>query len=203
MCAGLPGGTPVSCSMTLIGSATNTGPAGASLATLKARCRIGPNSPACSTCTLHLVTGAAMATRSWPSTGSRSLSRVSCWPAVTTRGEPVLQRAVDHADGVAQAGRHMQVHEAGLAAGLRIEVRGAHGHAFVQVHDVLQLRIVEQRIEQRTFGRAGIAEDAIDAVGQKRLHEHLTAAHASIPSNLLLGMGKRTSLSRTIGRETP
>ena len=85
-CAGLPAGTLVSCSMTLIGRATNTGPAGASLAILKARCRIGPISSARSTCTLHLVTGAAMAARSWPSTGSRSLSRVSCWPAVTTIG---------------------------------------------------------------------------------------------------------------------
>src|SRR5215471_21092020 len=97
----------------------------------------------------------------------------------------------------------MQVYEGGLAARLGIKVRGAHGNAFVQVHHVLKLRVVEQGIEERAFGRAGIAEDAVDAVGQKRLHEHLTAAHASIPSNLLLGMGKRTSLSRTIGRETP
>ncbi len=51
-----PAGTLVSCSMTLMGSATNTGPAGASLAILKARCRIGPSSSALSTCTLHLVT---------------------------------------------------------------------------------------------------------------------------------------------------
>jgi hypothetical protein len=35
----------------------------------------------------------------------------------------------------------------------------------MQMHDVLELRIVEQRIEQRALGRAGIAEDAIDAVG--------------------------------------
>ena len=85
--AGLPGGMSVSCSITLIGRATNTGPAGASLAILKARCRIGPSSSALSTCTLHLVTGAAIAARSWPSTGSRSRMRVSCWPAVTTIGE--------------------------------------------------------------------------------------------------------------------
>ena len=84
---GLPAGMDVSCSMTLIGSATNTGPAGASLAILKARCRIGPSSSAVWTCTLHLVTGAAMAARSPPSTGSRSRMRVSCCPAVTTIGE--------------------------------------------------------------------------------------------------------------------
>ena len=90
MRAGLPAGTVVSCSITLIGSATNTGPAGASLAILKARCRTGPSSSARSTCTLHLVTGAAIAARSWPSTGSRSRMRVSCWPAVTTMGELFL-----------------------------------------------------------------------------------------------------------------
>ena len=42
-------------------SAPKTGPAGASLAILKARWRIGPISSARSTWTLHLVTGAAMA----------------------------------------------------------------------------------------------------------------------------------------------
>ncbi len=89
--AGRPAGMPVSCSMTLIGSATNTGPAGASLAILNARCRIGPSSSALSTCTLHLVTGLAIAARSWPSTGSRSRMRVSCWPAVTTMGELFFQ----------------------------------------------------------------------------------------------------------------
>ncbi len=75
--------------------------------------------------------------------------RVSCWPAVTTMRRVVLERAVDHADGVAEAGRDMQVHEAGLAARLGVEAGGADRHAFVQMHDVLELRVVEQRIEQR------------------------------------------------------
>ena len=44
-------------------------------------------SSARSICTLHLVTGAAIATRSWPSRGAASRIRVSCWPAVTTTGE--------------------------------------------------------------------------------------------------------------------
>ena len=77
----------VSCSSTSIGSETNTGPCGASVATLKARRRIGLISSARSICTLHLVTGAAIATRSWPSRGLLSRIRVSCWPAVTTTGE--------------------------------------------------------------------------------------------------------------------
>ena len=101
----------------------------------------------------------------------------------------VLERAVDHADGVAQPGRHVQIDERRLAARLAVEIRGADRHALMQMHDVLELRIVEQRIEQRALGRAGIAEDAIDAVGQKRLQEHLTSAHCSILSVRLLTPG--------------
>ena len=37
-----------------------------------------------------VAVGAAIAARSWPSTGSRSRMRVSCWPAVTTMGELFL-----------------------------------------------------------------------------------------------------------------
>ena len=62
-----PGGSgprSVSCSMTSIGRATNTGPAGGSVAILIARCMIRASSSARSTCTLHLVSGAAIATRS-------------------------------------------------------------------------------------------------------------------------------------------
>ena len=71
----------------------------------------------------------------------------------------------------------MEVHEGRLAARLGVEVRRPGGHALVQMHDVLDLRIVEQRIEQRALGGAGIAEDAIDAVVDQRLEEHLAAAH--------------------------
>ena len=71
----------------------------------------------------------------------------------------------------------MQVDERRLAARLAVEIRGADRHALVQVHDVLDLRVVEQRIEQRALGGAGIAEDAVDAVGCQRLHEYLPTAH--------------------------
>ncbi len=73
-----------------MGSATKTGAAGGSWAILKARWRMAASSSARSTCTLHLVRGAAIATRSWPRTGARSRIRVSCCPAVTTSGEPAL-----------------------------------------------------------------------------------------------------------------
>ena len=85
------GPSSVSCSSTSIGRATNTGPAGGSVAIFSARCMIGANSSARSTCTLHLVSGAAIATRSCPSTGPRNRRRVSCCPAVTTSGARALK----------------------------------------------------------------------------------------------------------------
>jgi hypothetical protein len=51
----------------------------------------------------------------------------------------LLQRAVDHADGVAEAGRDMQVDEGRLAARLGVEVGRADRDALVQVHDVLDV----------------------------------------------------------------
>ena len=186
---GLPAGMLVSCSMTLIGSATNTGPAGASLAILKARCRIGPSSSA--RLDLHAPLG----------DGRRDGRKVVAQHGIA-QPQPrvllarrhhhrrvVLQRAVDHADGVAEARRHVEVHEGRLAARLGVEVRRTGRHAFVQMHDVLDLRIVEQRVEQRALGRAGIAEDAIDAVIEQRLEEHLTTAHGISPRAFLSRVG--------------
>jgi hypothetical protein len=76
----------VSCSITSIGSDTNTGPYGGSFAILNARRMTSSISLARSTCVLHFVTGAAIAARSWLRIGSRRSMRVSCWPAVTTIG---------------------------------------------------------------------------------------------------------------------
>ena len=93
----------------------------------------------------------------------------------------VLERAVDRTDRIAEARRHMEVHESGLAARLGIEVGGAGRDALMQVHDIIELRIVGQRIEQRTLGRPRIAEDAIDAVIDERLQKDLTSTHLISP----------------------
>ena len=71
----------------------------------------------------------------------------------------------------------MQVHEGGLAARLGIEVGGAGRDALVQMDDVFDLRMIEQRVEQRALGRARVAEDSIDTVIGQRLEENLTTAH--------------------------
>ena len=105
----------------------------------------------------------------------------------------VLERAVDHADRVAEARRHMQVHEGRLAARLGVEVGRADRDALMQVHDVLQARIVEQRIEQRALGRAGIAEDALDAVIDEGLHQDLATAHGIFSRALALLLNQGTT----------
>ena len=89
-----------------------------------------------------------------------------------------LQRVVEHAERVAQPGRHVDVDDSRLAAGLRVVARGAERHALVQGHDVAELRIVQQRIEDRALGGAGIAEDELDAMTDEALHEHVPASHA-------------------------
>ena len=102
-------------------------------------------------------------------------------------GEAVAHMFSDHgatllladlnADGVAETWRHVEVHERRFTTRLGVKIRRTGRHAFVQMHDVLDLRIVEQRVEQRALGRAGIAEDAIDAVIEQRLEEDLATTH--------------------------
>ena len=78
----------------------------------------------------------------------------------------------------------MKVHEGGLAGGLGVEARRAHRHTLVQMHDVLDLGMVEERVEQRALGGPRIAEDAVDAVVGQRLHEDLASAHFANPQKI-------------------
>ena len=52
---------------------------------------------------------------------------------------------------------------------MRIAVGHGHDRHFLQAEDVLEPGVVGQRIDQRQFGRAGIAED----VAHPRVVEHL------------------------------
>jgi hypothetical protein len=77
----------------------------------------------------------------------------------------------------------MDVDDGGLAARQGVVARGAEGHAFVQRHDVTQLRIVEQRIQDRALRGAGIAEDVLDPVRDEALHQDLLASHQGLFSS--------------------
>ena len=89
--------------------------------------------------------------------------------------------AEDHADGVAEARRHVQVHHARAAAGLGVVARGPDGDALVQREHVVDPRIARQAVDQRALGGAGIAEQVLDPVRQQALHEDVTPVHVTCP----------------------
>jgi len=89
-----------------------------------------------------------------------------------------LEGVVEHAEGVAEPGRHVHVHHRDPPGGLRVVAGRAEGHPFVQRHDVAELRVVQQGVEDRALGGAGVAEDVLHPVPDQALHEDLPAAHA-------------------------
>ena len=91
-----------------------------------------------------------------------------------------LECVVEHADAIAQAGRGMQVDHAGAAAGARVVARCTDGDAFMQGHHVVDRRHIAERIEQRAFGGARIAEDVPHAMQHQALNEDITSAHRKL-----------------------
>ena len=75
-----------------------------------------------------------------------------------------LHRVVQHAHGVAQAGRDMQVEHRELAGGLRVAVGHRHQRGLLQAEDVADVVLDRERIHQRQLGGAGIAEHDLDAL---------------------------------------
>ena len=80
--------TSPSASSVDIGSDTNTGPTGGEAASWNARRITVPSSSRVRTSCTHFDTGRASPTRSPDRSGSLTMWRQSCWPAVTTSGEP-------------------------------------------------------------------------------------------------------------------
>ena len=68
---------------------------------------------------------------------------------------------VDIAERIADAGAGMQIDEAGVAGRLRIAVGHADDGGLLQAEHVID--VVGPVAEERQFGRAGIAEHALDA----------------------------------------
>ncbi|MGY3536713.1 hypothetical protein ACVIIY_000933 [Bradyrhizobium sp. USDA 4515] len=92
-------------------------------------------------------------------------------------GRTRLQRAVQRADAVAEAGSDVQVRDRDTPRRLRVEAGGADRDTFMQRHDVFELRKCRQAVKQWRFGRARIAEDMTHAVRHERFHQHTTPAH--------------------------
>jgi hypothetical protein len=71
---------------------------------------------------------------------------------------------VQHAHGIAEAGRDVKIDHGELAGGLRVAVGHADHGRFLQAEHVAQLVVDRERVHQRQFGGAGIAEQNLDAL---------------------------------------
>src|SRR5262249_56535011 len=78
---------------------------------------------------------------------------------------------------------------------LRVVARRAERHTLVERHNVAELRVVEERVEDRALRGAGVAEDQPHAVGDQALHEDVLASHAQ---DLLPG-DSSTKVERALG----
>ena len=69
-----------------------------------------------------------------------------------------LLRVVEHAHGVAEAGRDVEVEHRELAGGLGVAVGHRHQRGLLQAEDVADVVLDREGVHQRQFGGAGIAE---------------------------------------------
>ena len=98
-------------------------------------------------------------------------------PGGDDHGSTRLEGVVHHADGVAEPGRHVNVHEARLAAGLRVVAGRAHSYPLVQSLDVADLRIVEQAVDDGALRRPRITKDVAHPLSDEAFHQDLSTAH--------------------------
>ena len=83
----------------------------------------------------------------------------------------VAVRGVDVAERVADAGRRMQIDEAGVAGGLGVAIGHADHGGLLQAQHVVD--IVGPVAQERQFGRAGIAEHLPDAERAQQIERRL------------------------------
>ena len=146
------------------GSEMNTGPVGGVVAILAARRTMRGRSSSRVTSTAHFTSGSAIRTSGPYSTGSIRPWPCSCWPAVRIIGVPVNLRVVERAHRVAEPGRDMDVAGDEPARGAAETVGDGDHQAFLHRHHIGEVGMVLQRMHDRQFGGAGIAEQMRDAL---------------------------------------
>ncbi len=82
-----------------------------------------------------------------------------------------LLGVVEHAHGVAEPGRDMEVHHRELAGRLRVAVGHRHRGRLLQGEHVADVALDRERVHQRQLGGAGIAEHDLDAFLLQDLEE--------------------------------
>jgi hypothetical protein len=85
-------------------------------------------------------------------------------PAILLAGGDEQRRSfaigvVEHAQGVPQAARDVQIHNAKLPRGHREPVGHCHHRHFLQSQDILKAPVADEGVVQRHLRRAGIAKD--------------------------------------------
>ncbi len=89
----------------------------------------------------------------------------------------VAERVGKAGDRVGRAGSRRHQHAADLAGRARIALGGVHGALLVPHQDVLDLLLLEERIVDRQYRTARIAEQVFDPLVGERLDHHLRAGH--------------------------
>ena len=159
-----PSSMPASALRISPGSEMNTGPVGGVVAILAARRTIRGRSSSRVTSTAHFTSGSAIRTSGPYSTGSVRPWPCSCWPAVRIKRRAGETCVVERAHRVAEAGRDVDIAGDELAGGAAEAVGHRDDQAFLHRHHIGEVGVILQRVHDRQFGGAGIAEQMRDAL---------------------------------------
>ena len=97
-----------------------------------------------------------------------------------------------HAHGVTQAPHRVQVDERGAARGEGPAVGHPDRRRLLQAEDVADVRRVDERVHERHFGRAGIAEDVSDPLVAQDVEQNVAGAsdHGKLTSSPRASRGR-------------
>jgi hypothetical protein len=96
--------------------------------------------------------------------------RESCWPAVTTSGVPDTL-ALSRLPRPWPSPPAVKIDKAGPAGHLRMAVGHRHHARLLQAPDVTDVGGIDQRVDQRQFGGAGIAENIPHAFAAQHIEQ--------------------------------
>ena len=109
-----------------------------------------------------------------------------------------LLRVVQHAHGVAQAGRDVEIDRRELARGLRVAVGHRHDRGLLQSEQVAKLVLGRECIHQRQLCGARIAEQDLDAFLLEQIEEGALSGHDGQEVLQMLGL---LPIARRAGEE--
>ena len=88
-----------------------------------------------------------------------------------------LHGVVEHAHGIAEPGRDVEIEHRQSARGLGIAIGHRHQRRFLEAEDVADVVLDREGVHQRQFGGAGIAEHHLDAFLLEQIEEGAFSGH--------------------------